>query len=127
MGHTRRALLMPRSQLVYASRLAQLPPPIDGVTTAISDHTIIEADCLHAVEMGFSGKLLIHPAQIEPALHAFAPSDKEVEWASRVDAAARTGGGAMRVDGEMIDAPVIERARQILKRARPATADISIL
>nr|WP_298104204.1 CoA ester lyase [uncultured Shinella sp.] len=118
MGHTRQSLLMPRSQLVYASRLAGIAGPIDGVTTAIADEDTVKSDCAHAVELGFTGKLLIHPVQIKPAKHAFAPSEQELEWASRIHAMAECSGGAVRVDGQMIDAPVVARARQILDRAQ---------
>lgn len=117
MGHTRQSLLMARSQIVLASRLAGRPAPIDGVTTAIHNPETILSDCAHAVEMGFSGKLLIHPAQIAPARQGFMPNKAEIDWAQRVVAAAATGGAALSVDGAMVDAPVIARARQILARA----------
>lgn len=117
MGHTRQSLLMARSQIVLASRLAGLPAPIDGVTTAIHDRDAILSDCAHAVEMGFGGKLLIHPAQIAPARQGFLPNMAEIDWARRVLKAAETGGAALSVDGAMVDAPVIARARQVLARA----------
>lgn len=120
MAHTRQSLLAARSALVMAARLAGQPAPLDGVTTAIHDADMIAADCAHAVELGLSGKLLIHPAQIAPARLGFAPSKSEVDWASRVLAAA-AGGAAIRVDGAMVDAPVIRWAEQIMAR-RPAEA-----
>ena len=80
---------------------------------------MIETDCRHAVEMGLGGKLIIHPAQLAPARHGFAPSEDEVAWARRVIAAAQkaNGGVVVQLDGTMIDAPVITRARQILVRS----------
>jgi citrate lyase subunit beta/citryl-CoA lyase len=117
MGHTRQSLLHARSQIVLASRLAGLAPPIDGVTTAIHDHDTILSDCTHAVEMGFGGKLLIHPAQIAPARQGFMPNKAEIDWARRVLEAAARGDAALSVDGAMVDAPVIARARQIIARA----------
>lgn len=120
MGHSRDALLLARGQIVLAARLAGLPPPIDGVTAAIGDAAAMAADCAHAVEMGFGGKLLIHPAQIAPARAGFAPPQAEVDWARRIVTAAAQGGAALRVDGAMVDAPVIARARQILNRAEGA-------
>ncbi|TWF59207.1 citrate lyase subunit beta/citryl-CoA lyase [Neorhizobium alkalisoli] len=120
MGHTRQSLLTARSHLVLVSRLAGIPAPIDGVTTSLSDEDVILADSAHSVEMGFSGKLLIHPAQIKSARAAFAPDEKEVEWATRVLAFAQENAGAVKVDGEMIDAPVIMRARQIVNRSAKA-------
>ncbi|WMS43783.1 CoA ester lyase [Acuticoccus sp. MNP-M23] len=116
-GHEREALLMARSALVLAARLAGRPAPIDGVTTAIGDEDALLGDCRHAVTMGFAGKLIIHPAQIEPARRGFAPSADEVDWARRILAAIGSNTGAVKVDGAMVDAPVIKRARQILARA----------
>ncbi len=115
MAHTRQSLLAARSALVMAARLTGRPAPIDGVTTAIHDADLIADDCAHAAELGFSGKLLIHPAQIVPARRGFCPSEAELNWAARILAAA-TGGTAARVDGAMVDAPVIRRAEQIMAR-----------
>lgn len=117
MSHTRTALQAARAALVLAARLAGQPAPLDGVTTAIHDAARLEDDCRHAVELGFGGKLLIHPAQIAPARRGFAPSADEALWARRILSAAAGGGGAaLRVDGAMVDAPVIRRAEQILAR-----------
>jgi citrate lyase subunit beta/citryl-CoA lyase len=119
MGHTRQSLLAARSALVLAARLAGQPAPLDGVTTAIRDEALIEDDCRHAAEMGLGGKLIIHPAQLAAARRGFAPSEEEVTWARRVLDAAQ-GGAAVQMDGAMIDAPVIARARQIIARAGAA-------
>lgn len=115
-AHTRQALLLARSELVLASRLAGIGAPLDGVTAAIGDDALTEDDARHAAELGFGGKLLIHPRQVAPALRGFAPTAEEVEWAGKVMAAG--GGGAVSVDGMMIDAPVRMRAERILARAR---------
>ena len=114
-AHTRQALLAARCELVLASRLAGLPAPIDGVTAEVQDEALAEDDARHAVELGFGGKLLVHPRQIAPARRGFAPPAAEVEWARKVMAAG--GGGAVAVDGMMIDAPVRHRAERILARA----------
>jgi citrate lyase subunit beta/citryl-CoA lyase len=113
-AHTREALLLSRLELVLASRLAGLPGPIDGVTTAIDAEQAIEDDAAYAAGLGFSGKLLIHPRQIAPAKRGFFPTAKEIEWAQRVVASATTG--VANVDGAMVDAPVLRRAQLILKR-----------
>ncbi|MDF3420122.1 CoA ester lyase [Sulfitobacter sp. KE29] len=122
MGHTRNSLMAARSALVLAARVAGQPAPLDGVTTATRDDVLIEADCRHAVEMGLTGKLIIHPAQLAPARRGFAPSDDEVAWARRVVAAAieANGSAAAQLGGAMIDAPVIIRAQQILARSELA-------
>ncbi|WP_281968479.1 HpcH/HpaI aldolase/citrate lyase family protein [Roseovarius nanhaiticus] len=116
MGHTRQSLLTARAALVLAARLAGQPAPIDGVTTAVRDDALIEDDCRHAAEMGLTGKLIIHPAQIAPARRGFAPSADEAAWARNVVEAAK-GGAAVLMNGAMIDAPVIARARQIIARS----------
>ncbi|HKI14301.1 MAG TPA: CoA ester lyase [Roseiarcus sp.] len=115
-AHTPAALASARSELVLASRLADRPAPIDGVTTSIKDPDLVRADAAHACELGFSGKLLIHPAQIAPAMDGFRPSDDDVAWAERI-LSARGALGAAAVDGAMVDAPVFLRAEQILRRA----------
>ncbi|WP_300547225.1 CoA ester lyase [Roseovarius sp.] len=116
MGHTRQSLLGARSALVLAARLADQPAPLDGVTTAIRDDALIEDDCRHAVELGMGGKLIIHPAQLDAARRGFAPSQDELSWARRVLEAAN-GGAAVQMDGAMIDAPVITRAKTLITRA----------
>ncbi len=115
-AHTPAALASARSELVLASRLADRPAPIDGVTTSVKDPDLVRADAAHACELGFSGKLLIHPAQIAPAMDGFRPSDDDVAWAERI-LSARGALGAAAVDGAMVDAPVFLRAEQILRRA----------
>jgi len=109
------ALLPFRMQLVLASRAANLPPPVDGVTTALDDETRIGADARRARALGFGGKLCIHPKQVAIVNAAFSPSAAELQWAQRVvDAAASAGGAAVAVDGKMVDAPVLARARRLL-------------
>lgn len=115
MSHDRDLLLSARFELVLASRLAGIGAPIDGVTTRLDDPTSATGDASHARALGMAGKLCIHPRQVADVKLAFAPSDAEIAWATRVLA---SGDGAVSVDGEMIDAPVRTRARSIL-----ATAD----
>ena len=113
------ALLPFRMQLVLASRVANLPPPVDGVTTALDDPLRIEGDARRARSLGFGAKLCIHPRQVAIVNGAFSPSAAEVAWAQRVvEAAAASGGAAVAVDGKMVDAPVLARARRLLA-ARP--------
>jgi citrate lyase subunit beta/citryl-CoA lyase len=111
-------LLAFRSGLVLASRLAGLPGPIDGVSTAISDDTTFVADAARSRQLGFSGKLCIHPRQIDAVNTAFMPSQEEVSWAHRVvSAAAAAGGAAVAVDGKMVDMPVVTKAQTIIQEA----------
>lgn len=111
-------LLYARSHLVTASRVAGGMSPLDGVTTALGDADRLEVDIDRARRLGFGGKLCIHPSQADPVNQGFGPSSAEVAWAKRVrDAAEASGMGVARLDGEMIDRPVIEQAGEVLRRA----------
>jgi citrate lyase subunit beta/citryl-CoA lyase len=116
MAHLREALLLARSELVLASRLGGLAAPLDGVTASLGDGQLAEDDARYAAELGFGGKLCIHPAQIAPVKRGFEPSAVEIAWAERVLAAA--DDGAAVVDGAMVDAPVRARARRIMARQK---------
>lgn len=111
------SLLLARSTLVLASRVAGLPAPIDGVSVRIRDSEYVAEEAAQARALGFGGKLCIHPAQVSAAAAAFLPSDEEVEWAHRTVAAFTGQDGAVRMDGAMVDKPVFERAQRILARA----------
>jgi citrate lyase subunit beta/citryl-CoA lyase len=114
-------LLWFRSQLVLASRLANLPAPVDGVTTALDDAERIRSDAMRSRSLGFGAKLCIHPKQVAWVNAAFSPSQQEVVWAQRIVAAAALAqGAAVAVDGRMVDAPVLARARRLLQSAEPA-------
>ena len=105
------ALSTARSQIVYASAAAGCAPPVDGVTTAVHDGSALLADARHARELGFTGKLLIHPSQVETVAGVLAPTAEEVRWAREVLAA---GDGVRVVGGQMIDEPVVRRARRVI-------------
>ncbi len=108
-------LLFFRSQLVLASRLARIAPPIDGVCTAIDDPERLRLDAQRARAFGFGGKLCIHPRQVQTVNQAFLPTADELRWARRVlSAAAESRGAAVRLDGQMIDRPVVLRAEAIV-------------
>jgi citrate lyase subunit beta/citryl-CoA lyase len=111
-------LLFARSQLVLVSRVAGILPPIDGVTVDIDDPNILHAEIARSRKLGFGGKLAIHPKQVAAINDGFAPQPAEVEWARRVvEAADAAGDNAVRLDGKLIDIPVIGRARAILAAA----------
>jgi citrate lyase subunit beta/citryl-CoA lyase len=109
------ALLLARSTLVLRSRLAGRAAPVESVTTEIADTELVERETEAARRLGFGAKLLIHPAQVAPVAGVFAPSAEEIAWARRVIEAGRAAG-AVRVDGRMVDKPVIDAARRILAR-----------
>ncbi len=111
------ALLAFRSEIVLASRLAERPAPLDGVCIAIDDAARIEAESAYARQLGFGGKLCIHPAQVALVNRVFSPTPAQLDWARRVVAAdAASGGAAVAVDGKMIDRPVVAKANAILNR-----------
>jgi citrate lyase subunit beta/citryl-CoA lyase len=108
------------SRIAHASRAAGLAAPVAGVTTALDDEAQLRADFARARAHGFGAKLCIHPKQIGPIHAALAPTADELAWAHRVLAAAQAAGGAaVKLDGRMVDKPVIERARRLVARAHP--------
>jgi len=91
----------------------------DGIWPDIDDAAGLRADSLRARRLGFAGKTLIHPGQIAVVNEVFSPSDAEVDEARRVvrafDEALGRGSGAVALGGQMLDAPVVERARRVLR------------
>ncbi|MCL2716640.1 MAG: CoA ester lyase [Alphaproteobacteria bacterium] len=109
-----------RAAMVLASALGGLPAPVDGVFTAIHDEDGLSRYASRARKHGFGAMLLIHPVQVAVVRRVFAPSSEELEWARKIlDAVKLSGYGAIRVDGRMVDAPVIARARRILESTHP--------
>ena len=109
--------LYARSSLAIAAASQGLQA-IDRVCTILGATEALSLDARQARDLGFSGKALIHPGQI-PAVHeAFTPSPDELQFARRVVAAFEAAGtndpGAIAVEGQMVDRPVAERARQML-------------
>lgn len=91
---------------------------VDGVYNDVKDPEGFEAECRQGMEMGFDGKTLIHPSQVEPANTMWAPSADEIEYAQRVieafDAAVAEGKGVVTVDGRMIENLHVDNARRTL-------------
>jgi len=107
-----------RFQIVLASRLAEIAPPIDGVTPSTDDVARIQDDTQRAKRMGFGGKLCIHPKQVAIVQAAFMPSAQELDWAQRVLAADNASkGGAVKLDGRMVDRPVVLLAQRTVALA----------
>ncbi len=112
-------LLYFRSGLVLASTLARIQPPVDGVTVDIDNVERVKDETRYAKRLGFGGKLCIHPNQIVVVNQCFSPSAEEVAWAKRVlDAAGAADGGAVQVDGKMVDRPVLLRVQAILRESQ---------
>lgn len=114
------ALLHHRSSVVLDSRAAGIASPLDGVCLRARDQAAVAREASRARELGFGGKLCIHPDQVEPVNRAFNLGDEKLAWAREVlaasEAAAQAGRGAVLVGGSMVDRPVIEQARRLLRR-----------
>jgi len=111
-----------RCQILLHGRAAGLAAPIDTVFPALQDEAGLARFAGRTREMGFGGMLCIHPSQVAVVHAAFAPDEQEIAWARRVVAAARENAeGAFRLDGKMVDAPVIARARQVLAHLSVST------
>ena len=99
---------------------------LDGVYNDITDAEGFLAECRQGKEMGFDGKTLIHPSQLDPCNEVFAPSDDEVASAREVIAAfeeaERDGRGVVTVNGRMIENLHVDQARQTLAQAEAIAA-----
>jgi citrate lyase subunit beta/citryl-CoA lyase len=116
-----RGLIHPSARMAIASSCAGIGSPVAGVTTAIDDEAQLVADLAFARAFGFGAKLCIHPRQVSAIREAMRPTDAELDWARRVVAAADApegAQGALRIDGRMVDRPVVLKARALLERAR---------
>ena len=118
-AHTRDRLpLMTALQLVLLAARAYGLAALDGVHLDLSDDEGFALACRQGRELGFDGKTLIHPKQIEAANTAFAPSAEEVAWSRRIIAAYaeadRSGKGVVLVDGKLIENLHIDNARRVV-------------
>ena len=113
-----RAPLLPHlATTLLAAREAGIAV-LDGVYNDVKDAEGFEAECVQGVQMGFDGKTLVHPTQVEPANRLWAPSPDEVAYADRIiaafDEAAAAGRGVVTVDGRMIENLHVDTARRTL-------------
>jgi citrate lyase subunit beta/citryl-CoA lyase len=113
-GAGRQPLQTALQTIVLAARATGIAV-FDGVFNNLEDLDSFAAECTEGRRLGFDGKSLIHPRQIEPCNRAFSPSNEEVERARRlVDT---FGGGAERFEGQMIERMHVEAARRVIDRA----------
>ena len=105
------------SRIAIASRVAGLPAPVAGVTPQLDDEARLLADLADARRFGFGAKLCIHPKQVLPIHTALRPGAAALDWARRVLAADAESPGAARLDGRMVDRPVVLQARRTLALA----------
>jgi citrate lyase subunit beta/citryl-CoA lyase len=117
-------LLPARSAVVMASRAAGIEPPLDTVWADLRDAEGFARSAGRAAALGFQGKMCIHPDQIVVTNAAFSPSPQQLAWAQRVvaafDEAEAKGLASIQLDGQFIDYPIVQRARQVVAQdARP--------
>ena len=116
-------VLYARSAVVTACAANELQA-IDMVYIDFRDVDGLRAEAEQGARLGFSGKQIIHPNQVQPVQEAFTPSDEAIEYAQRVvrafSASQREGKGAFALDGKMIDMPLLKNAQKVLERAKAA-------
>ncbi|MBS3976338.1 MAG: CoA ester lyase [Syntrophomonadaceae bacterium] len=114
-------LFYARAQLVAASRAAGKKPPVDTVYPDIKDIEGLLLETKIVKQLGFFGKMVIHPNQIDPVNKVFSPTEEEVLWASKVaaafDQAEAQGTASIQLEGKFIDYPVAMRAKRTLQLA----------
>jgi len=115
-----RDLLYARSAIVCAAAAANVQA-VDGVWPDIQDSEGLKTFALQSRRLGFTGMSLIHPSQIDSINAAFSPSAEEVEYCQKVvaafDEARARGEGSIAFGGQLIDLPIVERARRTLASA----------
>lgn len=115
-----------RSRLVLASRAAGVDNPIDSPWFHFKEADAFRRSLERSRRSGFQGRLCVHPDQIAPVNEAYLPSVEEVSRAERIvaafEAAEAKGEAAIQVDGQMIDYPIVHRARALLAVMRKAKA-----
>ena len=116
-------LLHARCRLAIAAVAAKVTP-IDGVCLAVKDTAAFLEEGTLALQLGFEGKLCIHPAQAEIANSIFTPTADQIETALRViegwKAAVADGKGVFALDGKMIDPPLVDVQQRVIDRAKQA-------
>lgn len=122
-----RELLYARSALVMHAAAFGLQA-IDMVQVNYLDIDLLERECREAAELGFTGKTVVHPAQIDVVQRAFTPSEKMITYAREIvtgaAAAQQSGKGVFTHEGKLVDLPVVKRAENILARARAAGLEL---
>ena len=111
-------MLHARSHTLLAARAARFDTPLDGVFANVRDGDGFERDTALSRRLGYRGRKLIHPSQIEPCNRLYRPSAAELDYYARVieafDHAVKEGSSATTVDGRMIDVAMANAARRML-------------
>jgi citrate lyase subunit beta/citryl-CoA lyase len=114
-------MMTARGLALIAARAARFDSPLDGVFADVRDLAGFERDTALSRRLGYRGRKLIHPSQIEPCNRLYAPSPRELEYYARVleafDKALAEGRASTTVDGKMIDVAMANAARRVLDEA----------
>jgi len=114
-------MLHARSHTLLAARAARFDTPLDGVFANVRDAEGFERDTALSRRLGYRGRKLIHPSQIEPCNRLYRPSEAELDYYARVleafDQAMAQGSASTTVDGRMIDVAMANAARRVLDAA----------
>ena len=112
------------AQAVVTAAAANGLQAIDIVAIDFKDLEALRREAEFGAGLGYTGKQIIHPAQVEPVQTAFTPSAEAIAQARRIvegfDASKSEGKGAFALDGKMIDKPLVSNAEKVLERARAA-------
>lgn len=114
LGPYRDAMRLTRAMLLIEAA-AQGKFAIDAVHSEFKDLTVMRQECLDAARSGFVASACIHPYQVDTVRDAYRPSPAAVAWAEKVVAEAKNHEGAFKLDGEMVDAPLIAQAERTLR------------
>lgn len=116
-------LLTARSQLLLAARAAGIYA-LDTVFSDVNNEEGFIEEVKHIKQLGFDGKSVINPRQIDVVHHIYTPSQKEIEKSIRIinasEDALKRGSGVVSLNGKMVDKPIIERAQRVLLLAEAA-------
>lgn len=116
-------LLYARQAVIVACAAFDLQP-IDIVTIDYKDLDALKVEAEFGARLGFSGKQVIHPSQVQVTQEAFTPSAESIAYARRIvetfEASQKEGKGAYSLDGKMIDMPLLKNAQKVLARANAA-------
>ena len=111
-----------RTAIVVESRAAGLEPPVDTVWIHLGQPEALRRSTELARDLGFQGKLCIHPEQLDPVNEVFTPTDEEIgkseRYVAAFEEAEANGSVSIQVDGYFIDYPIVEKARRTLQLAR---------
>ena len=116
-------LLYARSKVILEARAAKLPYILDGAFSGIDDLDGLREDCRLSRSLGYDGRTLVHPGQIEVARSIYTISDEQAAYYQKVirefEISSKAGNAAIKVDGKLVDYAMYNQAKSILERFKP--------